>query len=307
MYEASPFPPWDRRAVLPLSTYPPVRGGGAEIPNSAAEGPVRILCAGAGTGQVAAALALAFGGRAFVEAVDLSATSLAYGVEHALRLGLSNISWTQADLLTLTPASFGPGWAHDADADAGFDVVQASGVLMHLHAPEDGFARLAGLLRVGGLLDVAVYARAGRAAVRAARRLIAERKYDAARVEDLRAFRADVLAAPPGTALASLEGVVDFRSAASLRDLAFHVQDEAETNFSWEELRALLVDRLGLDVVQAMGGSDPAERRTLARFRAWASRRPGADERDLEAWSAFETEEGWPNFQMYHVIARKRG
>jgi 2-polyprenyl-3-methyl-5-hydroxy-6-metoxy-1,4-benzoquinol methylase len=103
---------------------------------------------GCGTGQMS--LFLASADRRLV-AADLTRASLEVGAEAARRWGLvGRICFVETDL-------FAPGLR-----DGAFDVVYCSGVLHHTPAPARAFARIARLVRPGGLVVVGVYNRYAR-------------------------------------------------------------------------------------------------------------------------------------------------
>jgi SAM-dependent methyltransferase len=123
-YEANPYPRWMRTqthfTAAPLAEI--VRELFPGTPAKA--GAARILVAGCGTGQNAIATAQRFADST-VLAVDLSLASLGYARRKTDELGLSNIAYRHADLLSL-------GALRER-----FQLVEASGVLHHL---EDALA-----------------------------------------------------------------------------------------------------------------------------------------------------------------------
>ena len=105
---------------------------------------------------------------ASVLAVDLSLASLAYARRKAMEFGLANITFAQADILTLGKAA------------RSFDAIESSGVLHHMADPFAAWRALLGLLKPGGFMLVGLYSRLARRNVERTRRFIAERGYGAA-------------------------------------------------------------------------------------------------------------------------------
>jgi len=188
-----------------------------------------ILIAGCGTGQEAIETAEE-NPQARVLAIDLSAASLAYARRMSDTRGVRNVEYAQADLLEL------------GALERRFDVISSVGVLHHLDDPLAGWRVLCGLLRPGGVMQIGVYSAAARGDIARARRVVAERGYDATRA-GIRRGRAELLADP---AFASLAALRDFHTTSECRDLLFHVQ---ERTFTLEQvelaLRALDLSLLG--------------------------------------------------------------
>jgi 2-polyprenyl-3-methyl-5-hydroxy-6-metoxy-1,4-benzoquinol methylase len=221
-YEQSPYPRWftltipDPRSIAelwPESMTPPGRYD--------ADRRAKLLVAGCGTGRQPISIALTYPD-AEVIATDISTASLAYAIRQAKRYGVSNIEFHHASLL-------------DVDAlGVEFDVAFAAGVLHHLARPVDGLAALANGVKPGGLLEIGIYSRRARAALRPFQELAATVKPDGA--EALKRIRRDVLTR--GAVPRSL----DWHYTSGLRDLLAHAH---EVQFTPAELRDLL-DACGL-------------------------------------------------------------
>ena len=261
-YEANPYPRWVRMqsvfdaaplAQIVKELFPHVEISPVDKP--------RILVAGCGTGQNAIATARRFTGAA-VLAVDLSRASLGYARRKTLELGLKNIEYRQADILSL------------GALEERFDLVECSGVLHHLEDPEEGWRILAGLRKPGGLMRVGLYSEAGRRAVTRARALIAARGFapDAA---GIRACRAAIRDEP---SLAEVARNEDFYSMSGCRDLMFHVQ---EHRFSLPQIESMLA-KLGL---RFLGFEFPDSGAALGRYKA-----KFGEDSNLGSWDAFERE-----------------
>ncbi|MBI2236722.1 MAG: class I SAM-dependent methyltransferase [Magnetospirillum sp.] len=219
-YEENPYPRW-------LALTPP-EAGSRPLPPGAGEA-AEVLVAGCGTGKQAVTAAFAYGPRARLLAVDLSRASLAYGVGMARRLGLANVEFAQADILAL------------GTLERRFDVIECTGVLHHMADPLAGWRVLAGLLKPGGLMRVALYSAAARRPVNACRRLIAEGGYDGD--DGIRRFRREVLAGRIPEAAELAGDAADLYSLSEARDLLFHVQ---EVQFTIPEIEHCLAE-LGLE------------------------------------------------------------
>lgn len=201
-YENYPYPRWDI----------PYKG----IYNREIEGrfigeKAKILIAGTGTGQEAIELAYAFPD-AEILGVDLSRTSLAYGIMRARQLGINNLTFRQADINEL--GSIGQS----------FDYIASSGVLHHLKDPEAGWKVLHGLLNPGGLMRIALYSRIARVSVTQAWKVIAEKNLGND-TESIRAFRRNISDNLEPKYRTFFYKSFDYFSLPMCRDLIFHVQE----------------------------------------------------------------------------------
>ena len=204
-YEENPYPRWVARRASAQS----VRRSAAS-PQHAPD----VLIAGCGTGLSTIEFARQMRS-AHILAIDLSLTSLSYAKRMAEKLGLGDIEFAQADLLSL--GSIGRQ----------FDFIDASGVLHHLADPWQGWRVLLSLLRPGGAMQVGLYSGLGRRNIVAARALIAERGYRPI-AQDIRRCRQDIIAAADPL-LRSLTDRHDFYTTSECRDLLFHVQEHRIT------------------------------------------------------------------------------
>ena len=162
-YDASPYPRW-----LSTGTYAP--GSCREIfrqryPGFEDQGadprPLQVLVAGCGTGRHAIVAASRFSG-AQVLAVDLSMASLCYAQRVADELGVTNISFQQADIMEL-PAT-----------GLKFHVIEAGGVLHNMESPLETIGIFADILENHGLLYISTYRKAARIPVLDARAVVRE-------------------------------------------------------------------------------------------------------------------------------------
>jgi Flp pilus assembly protein TadD/SAM-dependent methyltransferase len=285
-YEENPYPRW-HRVPASLATAFPLRRALRELVPHADHARLRvpdapdILIAGCGTGYQSAITALRNPG-ARILAVDLSRASLAYAVRRARELGLAHVRFAQADILRL-----------GAVAER-FDYIECAGVLHHLRDPLAGGKVLAGLLRPGGVMKLALYSERARQGVVAARELIARHGLGAD-LEGVRAARQLVLAEPEGSPARAITLGRDFYSASGARDLAMHVQEHRFTTGQLGELLgALGLELLGFEF------SDPGVPA------AYRQRFPDdAAATSLANWERFEDEHPEVFAGMYQFWAAK--
>lgn len=282
-YEENPYPRW-----LVPETIPPLRvaqvverlSGGRLTTRRNFPARPKVLVAGCGTGQQALAAASLYRDGA-VLAVDISRASLAYALRKTRELGVGGIEYRHGDILNL--ASLGRS----------FDIVECGGVLHHMADPMAGWRVLVNLLRPGGLFRVAVYSETARTQVTSARKLIAELGLGQT-PDDIRRFRAHIMALDSGDPLRDLLDWADFYTLGMCRDLAFHVEEHC---FTIPRLAAAIRESgltfLGFNVPIA----------TLARYR---QRFPhDATATDLATWEIFERENPATFKHLYQVFMQK--
>jgi SAM-dependent methyltransferase len=147
LYEAFPFP--NTEYQLPIRAFAEyfarrARKGGRSLLKEGVE----VVDAGCGTAAFITQLATAFPESRFT-GVDMTSASLAVARRQAVDRNLSNLSFVQADLLTLA-------------LERKFDVVMNLGVLHHLADPDRGLERLAAHLAEDGYLVLWLYGTHGR-------------------------------------------------------------------------------------------------------------------------------------------------
>lgn len=286
-YEQNPYPRWSK---LPRDTvrtgFPAFLGSrvAGELPTDlpGADGSeVVALNAGCGTGQHPIDMAQRIN-RLKLLAVDLSLSSLAYASRMARAMGLQDIDFAQADILEL------------GALDRSFDLIESTGVLHHLADPAQGLSVLAGLLREGGVMRLALYSERARSSVAACRAYIAERGYRPT-AADIRRLRGELAALGPDDPRGEAMKFTDFYSMSECRDLLFHVQ---EHRFTLPGIRMLL-DRFSLEFLGFELGATGVED-----FRRHHPQ-PGAL-RDLAAWDAHEERNPDLFAGMYVFWVRKR-
>ncbi len=263
MYEENPYPRWVM-AQRPPSQPTALFIASMTRRNPANVGtPPRLLVAGCGTGQQAIHLAMTHPD-AQVEAIDLSLASLAYGARMATRLGVSNVRFSQGDLLELSP-----------HGDP-YDLISCSGVLHHLREPLVGWRRLLTRLAPHGVMKIGLYSTMARTSITAAQAYVSSLGTEHT-VEGVRSARSALLALPATHPAAGVRQFLDFFTLSGLRDLVMHVQ---ERTYSVPELKAdleaLNLQFLGFQLPQTI----------MAEFHREYSAPNGVT--DLDAWHGFE-------------------
>jgi SAM-dependent methyltransferase len=280
-YEANPYPRWTSVGLVRPADMRRTLGAYFKAGELAfLDRPFEVLIAGCGTGQQAVQAALAYGPAARVLAVDLSAASLAYAQRMAERFGAGNITFAQADLLTLD--RLGPQFA------GRFDVIECTGVLHHLADPFQGWRALLDGLAEDGRMFVGLYSAIARRNLSTLRR---DPAYPGPGCSDqaLSVFRKVLLDRPDGAPGSELKASRDFYAASNFRDLALHVSERCLT---LPEIARFLADSgLAFRGFQIDRG---VFRRLQERFpgEAW----PGA----LERWAEFEAENPHTFAAMYN-------
>jgi SAM-dependent methyltransferase len=208
-YERWPYPRW--RRVTVRGPMAPLDGPDERAPLRAG---ARILVAGCGTGGEAAMVAMNNPG-AEVVGIDVSHASLRYAEERRAALGAGNLRFVHLDLHSC------------ADLGVRFDEIRCSGVLHHLPDPEAGWGALAGVLRPGGAMRIAVYSRIARLAVAAARRAFADLAQASLDDDMVRRVRQRLLSLPQASVARSVTRSPDFATLEGALDLLLHRHEDA--------------------------------------------------------------------------------
>lgn len=271
-YEESPYPRWTDFAKRPYHAVfeGPMRGQAAQI-----------LVAGCGTGREAIELATVYPDSTIL-AVDLSRASLSYAIDRARALGLTNVTFKQADILGLGVLG----------ADK-FDFIASSGVLHHMQEPMKGWEVLRGLLKPGGIMRIGLYSRIAHAPLIEAQARIAQEGLGAT-PEDIRLFRKNARKWMGRELYGQYTQMIDYYATAECRDMFFHVQ---ETRYTCLELRNAL-EELGLSFL-GFNLSDAV----LAEYRALYPHDP--ETIDLTSWNDFEKQSPRTFVAMYNFWCRK--
>lgn len=223
-YEENPYPRWISMPTTPM------HNDDIAFAEEHRYKEYRVLVAGCGTGRQALSSATHYP-NAHITAIDLSRTSLAYGLRKAQETHLADrISFIHADILDMKE------W------DGQFDIIECSGVLHHMEDPFAGWKTLNDLLVPGGYFKVGLYSALARQQIVEARQYIAEKNYSPT-PEGIRACRDEIIALPVHHPMRQhLIGSNDFFSMSLLRDLIFHVQEHRMTLPQIQEM----MDKLGL-------------------------------------------------------------
>ena len=283
LYEENPYPRWVRNSrgeafnsigaylyrKFPLASYQRQAGISADI-----------LIAGCGTGQHAIEVARRFrDGR--VLAIDLSLSSLAYAKRKSQELGLTNIEYSQADILELG------GLGRD------FDLIEAAGVLHHMADPYAAWETLSSLLRPGGFMLVGLYSEVARRDILRARDFIAARQFEPV-PQQIRQCRQEIMASGEADNLTSLLKMSDFFSISTCRDLLFHVQEHYVSLAGIDGyLRAQGLTLMGFEISPNV----------LHAYRQRFPNDPAAT--DLAQWQVFENENPDTFSSMYQFWIQK--
>jgi Flp pilus assembly protein TadD/SAM-dependent methyltransferase len=283
-YEENPYPRWvGFRAVEPrsmasamIATFPHLKDRRISWPDSP-----EILVAGCGTGKHPIMTARKFAGSR-VLAVDLSLSSLAYGVRKAREMGIPNLRFAHGDLMAM------------GDLDYRFDIVESGGTLQCLEDPLAGWRILVDLLKDGGFMGIGLYSRFARREVVAAREFIANHGYPPT-PEGIRKCRKDVMALPDGDLAKKAIRSRDFFTTSECRDHIFHVMEHQSTLPQIAEW----IDELGLEFVGFQLDKDFVLPQYLNRF----PEDPSAT--SLERWHQFERDNPDTFTTMYQFWVRK--
>ncbi len=255
-YEANPYPRWQRLDRWRVASS--ARGGyGGDTPG-------RMLIAGCGTGFQPLWAAMVW--PAFdIWAMDLSASSLSYGIRKAAEYGIENVTFVQGDILALDTLPMT------------FDRIACSGVLHHLKDPARGLALLHAKLADRGQLLLEVYTESGRTSIVAGIALRQEHDLPAT-PGGIRRFRDIVRSLPADHPAAGLASLSDFYALSECRDLVFHVQEHRFTIGSLESL----FKTAGFRLLNLEPEGDLASVRFASMF---PGSNPGTD---LAAWAQVE-------------------
>tara|TARA_R110001592_G_scaffold144484_2_gene367620 strand:+ start:5542 stop:7422 length:1881 start_codon:yes stop_codon:yes gene_type:complete len=270
-YENFPYPRW---------TVASRHAFNKDVVRELQKGGVKILNAGCGTGKEAIQMAYTFPD-AEITAVDLSRSSLAYGIFKAEQMGIKNITFKQADIMEL------------GGLDEQYDYIASAGVLHHLKDPKAGWKILYDLLKPNGLMRIALYSRHARWAVNDARSVI-QNKNIGSDAQSIRDFRKNIKTHLKHKSIKNIEHFFDYYALPECRDLLFHVQ---EHQFDLIEIKEIL-DTFGLEFLQFYLTEDL--------IRKYKTHNPDDESAtNLESWAAWEEKN--PNLfaSMYTFWCRK--
>jgi SAM-dependent methyltransferase/Tfp pilus assembly protein PilF len=206
MYESRPYPRWT--SVNSTKVSDSLKKISHDI---------EILVAGCGTGQEPCLYASVLPD-AKITAIDLSRSSIAYGMRMAEELGyLNRITFLHGDLMKVS------------ELNKKFDYVVSSGVLHHLKEPEKGLAAILSTLKEGGKMSLSLYSKHARDIIlNPASDYIKEKNYSSS-LDDIRQFRQDIFKCSPGDPKTFCSRAGDFFNLSECNDLLFHVQEHRYT------------------------------------------------------------------------------
>ena len=223
-YEENPYPRWTTICTTALPSDDLV------FDPETKDLPFRILVAGCGTGRHAIGTATRYK-NARITAIDLSRTSIAYGLRKARECGMdTRINFVHADILSMK------------DWPEPFDIIECAGVLHHMEDPFKGWEALNSILKPNGLFKIGLYSEISRQPIIKARDFVAAGHYPST-TEGIRACRQAIFALPTTDPIYNFVArSLDFHTASAARDLIFHVQEHRMTLPQIQEM----MDRLGL-------------------------------------------------------------
>ena len=273
-YETFPYPRW---SVATMDTYDPQMEG--FLKGTKAE----ILIAGCGTGKEAIYVANVFPD-AQITAVDLSKASLSYAIFKSRQMGIKNIKFYQADIMTLGDL---PDW------QGRFDYITSTGVLHHMKDPFAGWKVLSGLLKDRGMMRIGLYSRRARWVINEARSAI-ESKNIGSDSMAIREFRDNIETHLENEAIKSLGFSIEYYNLSECRDLLFHVQ---EHQFDLLQVKEHL-DTLGFEFLKFYLGESVVEK-----YKSQNAIDPEGT--NLEIWDKWEQENPETFVEMYRFWCRK--
>ena len=281
-YEQSPYPRWVNLG-LPLSSGTIAgelnRAKIRLLDNKVAENDApNILIAGCGTGQHSIGTAARFR-NSEVLAVDLSSSSLAYAMRKTEELGINNIEYMQADILSL------------GTLNMQFDIVESVGVLHHMNKPMAGWKILTDCLKPRGLMRIGLYSEFARKEIVEIREKIIQSGINSSAIE-MKSFR-DYLINSKNNSFQIIKNFGDFYSLSELKDLLFHVQ---EHQFTIPKIKSCL-ESLSL---QFCGFED------VKIVNKFSKNHYGEDEKyDLDKWNSYEENNSKTFGGMYQFWCQK--
>ena len=227
MYEENPYPRWevasinqDNFTMRQFAYYKKLISNDFDGTGKI----VKILVAGCGTGQQIVSLSGIFK-NSLIDAIDISAASLAYAKRKIEELKLNNINFSKTDILDLQ------------NFNTKYDYIECSGVLHHMGNPEKGFEILVNSLNPNGIIKVGLYSSIARSTINKAREFIKNKNIKFS-IENLRDFRTNVIEKKPTyEEFDELLNYTDFYSTSNCRDLLFHIQ---EKQYNLEDIKNLI-------------------------------------------------------------------
>lgn len=283
-YEDNPYPRWQGVKHLPevpfisfLKTIcPGTQRDSLKLPSRPS-----VLIAGCGSGQHAVQSAFMHK-NADILALDISRTSLAYGIRMARSFNTPHIRFMQGDILGL------------AEQKPQFHIIECVGVLHHLRDPRKGLRILTETLHPDGIMLIGLYSEIARANLTAAKNWIQEKNY-ATTPDGIRRCRRDIMQMPQDDMLTHCMAIKDFYSTSECRDMLFHVHEQM---FTLPRIKKML-DLLGLQFL-GFQSEDPL---LLEDYWNTFSDDPAAT--SLDNWHLYELTHPHAFIGMYQFYVRK--
>lgn len=272
MYESRPYPRWTS-----------VNSTKASEALKKISQNIEILVAGCGTGQEPCLYASVLP-NAKITAIDLSRSSIAYGMRMAEELGyLDRITFLHGDLMKV------------GELNKKFDYVVSSGVLHHLKEPEKGLAAILSTLKEGGRVSLSLYSKYARDLIlNPASDYIKEKNYSSS-LDDIRQLRQDIFKLSPNDPRTFCARTGDFFNLSECNDLLFHVQEHRYTFPLIQEM----ADRHGLAPYHV---SLSAQKK-----KDFTDMFPEGDVNDLGLMDQFEQKYSDAFAEMYKVCFSRKG
>ena len=282
-YEENPYPRWVSTplSIKPSNIYEIVQKSNLRIAdkNIISVKCPEIFIAGCGTGQQSISASSRYKNSKII-AIDLSIKSLAYAKRKTIELGLNNIEYKQGDILNLPKNN------------KKFDIIECTGVLHHLHKPMTGWEALVDLLKVGGLMLIALYSKNAREDIALIRKEIED--YGIHNDETgMKLFRNKIINSdkPHHRRIVVSQ---DFYSSSDFRDLLFH---EQEYHFTLKEIKQCL-SLLNLEFC----GFESLDNKSIFKEKTLG----GNDLYDLDKWHDFEQKNRSYFSGMYQFWCQKK-
>ncbi len=208
-YESNPYPRWISTGALENDE------GDFVFSETDPLKPHDILIAGCATGHIPIKVSKKYPSSS-VTGIDLSLSSLAYGLRKAREMKVENLELIHGDILELE------------NIKQQFDIIFSSGVLHHMQNPEAGWQVLANILKPGGLMKIGLYSELERQHITACRQYIIDHNI-ADTPDGIRQIRNIIADLPTDHPFRKVMPFNDFYSTSMMRDLLFHVQEQCFT------------------------------------------------------------------------------
>ncbi len=208
-YESNPYPRWISTGAVNNDEGNFIFSGTDPLKSH------NILIAGCATGHIPIKVCKNYQSSS-VTGIDLSLSSLAYGLRKAREMKVENLKFMHGDILELE------------NVKQQFDIIFSSGVLHHMKNPEAGWQILANILKPGGLMKIGLYSELERQHITDCRQYIIEHKIPDT-PDGIRQIRNIIVDLPEGHPFRKVMPFNDFYSTSMMRDLLFHVQEQCFT------------------------------------------------------------------------------